>query len=243
MSPTTKYTNTGKWPKNIPELTPEEQKISDDFMNYWLTVLPNQYGIIEKFNHGFPASIQPPAGAKTLEVGAGRCTHIDWEPNERQEDYYAIEFRHNIAEEARQNYPRINILEADCQKQLPFAEGYFARVLAIHVLEHLTDLPSTLNEVNRLLDPGNGKFIFVIPCLNSWAYKLAQKISAARIFRKRYNRDYSWFINREHINSPEEILPEVLKRFTIERISYFPSRLSFKHLNLCLGVVCSPIKT
>lgn len=235
--------NIGKWPKTIPALAPEDQKISDDFMNYWLTILPNRYGIIEKFNHGFPAAIQAVEGGKTLEIGAGRCTHVDWEPTERQEDYYAVEFRHNIVKEARQRYTRINIVEANCQQQLPFADGFFARILAIHVLEHLTDLPSTLDEARRLLDPHKGKLIFVIPCLNSWAYKLAQKISAARIFRKRYNRDYSWFINREHINSPEEILPEVAKNFTIERISYFPSRMSFKHLNLCLAVVCSPNKT
>jgi len=137
-------------------------------------------------------------------------------------------------------YPRINVVEADCQQKLPFTNGYFERVLAIHVLEHLPNLPGALQEVQRLLNTPTGKFIFIIPCLNSLAYKFAQKISAARIFRKRYGRDYSWFINREHINSPEEILPEVSKSFNIEQITYFPSYLPIKHLNLCVGVICSP---
>lgn len=232
--------NTGKWPKDIPSLTAEEQQISNDFMHYWLKLLPKQYGAIEKFNHGFPASIQPPPGKRTLEIGAGRCTHVEWEPPDRHEDYFAVEFRRNIVDEAQKNYPRINIVEADCQKTLPFTDGFFSRVLAIHVLEHLPNLPATLSEVHRLLDHRDGKFIFVIPCLNSLAYKFAQKISAARIFRKRYNRDYRWFINREHINSPEEILPEIAKNFQIERTSYFPSYLAINHLNLCLGVVCTP---
>jgi SAM-dependent methyltransferase len=233
------YSNTHQWPKNIPPLSPEDRKISDDFMNYWLKVLPNQFGIIEKFNHGFPAATQPDPGQKTLEIGAGRCSHVDWEPPDRHEDYYAVEYRQNIVHDARKKYPRINIVEADCQQKLPFSDGYFARILAIHVLEHLPNLPSALQEVRRLLS-NTGKFIFVIPCLNSLTYKFAQRISAARIFRKRYNRDYSWFINREHINSPEEILPEIAKSFHIDQLAHFPSYLPIKHLNLCLGVICSP---
>jgi len=68
-----------KWPKTIRPLTPEEQKISDDFMNHWLEILPGKYGIVEKFNHGFPASERPKNFLRTLEIGAGRCGHLKYE--------------------------------------------------------------------------------------------------------------------------------------------------------------------
>lgn len=230
-----RYTNTCQWPKIIPTLSQEDQAISDDFMNHWLTVLPGKYGVIETFNHGFPASIKVPG--RTLEIGAGRCKHFEWETEEAKETYCAVEFRKNIADDARKLYPSIHVVEADCQKSLPFPNGHFSRVLAIHVLEHLDNLPAALTEAARVLDI-DGKFVFVIPCLNSLAYKFAQKISAARIFKQRYGRDYNWFIDREHINSPEEIIPEVEKSFTVEQIRRFPLNLPISNLNICMAVVC-----
>src|SRR5690349_20198224 len=44
----------GKWPKTFPPLTEEQKRISDDFMKAWHEVLPQKYGVIEKFNHGYP---------------------------------------------------------------------------------------------------------------------------------------------------------------------------------------------
>src|SRR5437868_733101 len=44
------------WPKSIPELTPEQKRISDDFMRYWHEVLPKKYGVVDDFNHGYPVS-------------------------------------------------------------------------------------------------------------------------------------------------------------------------------------------
>jgi ubiquinone/menaquinone biosynthesis C-methylase UbiE len=34
---------------------------------------------------------------------------------------------------------------------MPFEDGYFDRVIAIHVLEHLPDLPRALREISRLM--------------------------------------------------------------------------------------------
>ena len=41
------------WPKAIPSLTPEQQRISDDFMRYWHEVLPRRYGLVEEFNQRY----------------------------------------------------------------------------------------------------------------------------------------------------------------------------------------------
>ena len=34
------------WPKILPELTSEQERISDDFMHYWHEVLPKRYGVV-----------------------------------------------------------------------------------------------------------------------------------------------------------------------------------------------------
>src|SRR4051794_39473182 len=38
------------WPKTLPPLTEQQKAISDDWMRYWHSILPNKYGVIEKFN-------------------------------------------------------------------------------------------------------------------------------------------------------------------------------------------------
>jgi SAM-dependent methyltransferase len=231
-----------KWPKTIRPLTPEEQKISDDFMNHWLEILPGKYGIVEKFNHGFPASERPKNFLRTLEIGAGRCGHLKYEnlTSEQRKNYFAVEYRSNIASYLRIQFPEIQIVEADCQKRMDFEDGFFDRVLAIHVLEHLPDLPSAIKEVHRLLCLERGVFVFVIPCIGGLLYRFAQTISAGRIFKKRYGLPYSSFIDREHINTPKEVFEEVGKYFSISRRTFFPSLLPSNHMNVCIGAVGRP---
>ena len=64
-----------KWPKQLPELTDEQRRIKDDWMKYWLGVLPNRYAAIERFNHGYPVRSCRPGG-RVLEIGAGVGEHI-----------------------------------------------------------------------------------------------------------------------------------------------------------------------
>jgi SAM-dependent methyltransferase len=232
------------WPKTVKPLTEKEQAISDDFMNHWLQILPGKYGIVERFNHGFPASVRPKGFLRTLEIGAGRCEHLKYEAltAEQRREYYAVEFRHNIAQSIRTKFPDIQVVEADCQSRLNFPDGFFDRILAIHVLEHLPNLPAALQEARRLLNPQRGVLVFVIPCIGGMLYKFAQRISAARIFEKRYGMPYSWFIDREHINPPKEVFREVKKYFDVDKASYFPSFLPFLHTNVCIGAVARPRK-
>ena len=68
------------------------------------------------------------------------------------------------------------------------------------------------------------------------AASIARRISAQRIFTQRYKQSYDWFIKREHINSPTEILSQLDKHFTIRERSFFPFRVPVVDLNLCIGL-------
>ena len=50
---------------------------------------------------------------------------------------------------------------------LPFKNGVFDKVVASHVLEHIPDIVSTLNEVYRVLK-WNGDFIVEVPEFPHW---------------------------------------------------------------------------
>jgi SAM-dependent methyltransferase len=239
---------TAKWPKILPPLTAEQKQISDDFMKRWHEELAgrSRYGLIETFNHNFPVKYSRPNFNTTLELGAGLGEHIHYEKltPEQEENYHANEFRENMAAEIRKRFPRVQTVVGDCQQPFAFADGFFDRVIAVHVLEHLPNLPATIRESYRLLDKERGRFLIVIPCEGSPAYSVARKLSAERVYRKRFGGSYKWLYTREHINLPHEILAELAPYFTIEARSFFPLPfLPFVFNNLVIGLSLAPRPT
>lgn len=233
-----------KWPKILPALNAEQQRISDDFMAHWHTVLPSRYGIIDEFNHRYPVKHAPANFDYTLEIGAGLGEHLKYEKltPEQRKNYFCLDLRANMVEMLRQTHPDVQAIIHDCQVPLTmFADGYFDRILAIHVLEHLPNLPSTIREVYRLIDKHKGVFSVVIPCEGGLAYGLARRVSAQRIFEKRYKQPYRWFIEREHINVASEILEELQPYFEIVHQTLFPLPfLPVQTLNLVIGLTLRP---
>jgi ubiquinone/menaquinone biosynthesis C-methylase UbiE len=232
-----------KWPKLFPELTAEQKWISNDFMHYWHTVIPKKYKIIENFNHNYVVHNAPAQFINTLEIGAGLGEHIFYEKltSEQRANYVALELRENMAEEIKNRHPDIKVLVGDCQQTISAPSYEFDRVVAIHVLEHLPNLPQAIKEIYRVCHKSQSVFSVVIPCEGGLLYSLARKISAQRIFEKRYKQPYQWFIEREHVNKPEEILEELLSYFTLKSRQFFPFLfLPFIWCNLFIGLTFTP---
>lgn len=238
VSPDDMTAPVSKWPKQLPPLSPEQQRIRDEYVAYWHTVLPRRFGAVETFNHGWPAALRR-RGERTLEIGAGLGEHLEFEPTPESGEYVAVELREPMADEIRQRYPNVEVVTGDCQQRLPFEDGSFDRVMAIHVLEHLPDLPAALSELHRLVRP-DGRFVTVIPCEGGLAYSLARRISAQRVFEKRYNMSYDWFIASEHINMPDEIVEECDRYFTLMSRRFFPLRVPIVTANLVIGLEYVP---
>ena len=125
----------------------------------------------------------------------------------QEAEYYALELRDNMSRRIKERFPRIHVVTGDCQKRLDFPDGHFDRILAIHVLEHLPDLPAAIREAYRVCDKDRGWFYVVIPCEGSLAYSLARRISAQRFFESVISNP-TGRNQREHINRPHEILAE-----------------------------------
>jgi SAM-dependent methyltransferase len=232
------------WPKKLPTLTAEQARIREDFMKHWHEVLPQRYSAIESFNHRYPLrdlNGSATGNRRTLEIGAGLGEHLAYEQLNGV-DYYALELREEMAERIRERFPNVKTIVGDIQQALDFPQHHFDRVVAIHVLEHLPDLPSALKEIHRLLSP-KGRFDVVIPCEGGAAYTLARRISAQRIFEKRYKMSYDWFIKSEHINVPHEILRELKRYFRIDNSRHFPLMIPSVTMNLVIGLRLSPLSS
>jgi SAM-dependent methyltransferase len=231
-----------KWPKEFPPLSPEDKRICDDFMEHWHEIFPNRYSIADRFGHQYVARRRPSHFVRTLEIGAGLGEHLHYETltDDQARQYVAVETRQNMAQRIQQSFPKIQTYVGDCQARLDFPDGHFDRIIAIHVLEHLPNLPAAIREMHRLCDRKVGTFTIVIPCEGSLAYSLARQISAKRIFQKRYKRPYHIFISREHINLPWEILGELKPYFETTQMTYFPIPLKFEFCNLFIGATLRP---
>ncbi len=227
------------WPKQLPVLTPEQTRIREDFVKFWHETLPrSSYSLVETFNQRYPLRNWRRKDARILEIGAGLGEHIAYE-RMHNANYYALELRKDMAQQITKRFPEVTTIIGDIQQPLDFAPQYFDRVIAIHVLEHLPDLPAALNEVYRLLRP-DGRFDVVIPCEGGTTYTLARNISARRLFEKRYSMSYTWFVQSEHVNTPDEILTELKQRFIVNHSCYFPLLVPSIALNLVIGLRLSP---
>ncbi len=222
------------WPKAVARLSDEQRRIQDDWMRHFHEQLSDEHRRIASFNHGYAA--RSARSGRTLEIGAGLGEHLHYEDLSTHE-YYAVELRENMAEAIRRDFPTVVTLVADCQQRLPYDHASFDRAIAIHVLEHLPNLPAALDEIVRLLKPG-GVFAVVIPCEGGFGYRMGRRLTSQRAFERRYNTSYDWFIESEHVNQAWEIIRELRNRFDFADVTYFPSHIPLVDLNLLVGVTC-----
>jgi ubiquinone/menaquinone biosynthesis C-methylase UbiE len=223
-----------KWPKTIPELSPEQQKAREGFMLGWHQILPNKYSIVEKFNHAWVAKLPLPSPCKTLEIGAGLGEHFFWEDVSKQ-DYYQLEYREEFCKILRDNTKSDLVVCGDIQERTPFEDKTFDRLVIIHVLEHLPRLPDALRESSRILKD-DGVFDIVLPCEGGIAYTMARRISAQRYFEKTFKMDYGPIWRSEHINTGQEVMDAISCFFEVESSSYFPLKIPVQTVNLCIAL-------
>jgi SAM-dependent methyltransferase len=216
---------TYKWPKKRPVMSADQLNLLHRWNEYWLPIMNNSFGPVHRFNHGFPLRSASPV-AKTLEIGIGEGSHARIE---QSENYFGVDRDTSLIRE------RARVAGADVDVGLPFKSSIFDRVLAIHVLEHLANLPHALAEVVRVMKPG-GVFSVVIPCEGGIAYTLGRNITSRRIFERKFGKNFDWIMAYDHVNTSWEILSEVRKKFCSVRTVYFPTRVPSVHVNLLIGM-------
>ena len=216
---------TYKWPKKRPILSADQLDLLHRWNEYWLPIMNSGFGPVRTFNHGFPLRTASPR-AKTLEIGIGEGSHARIE---QSGNYFGVDRDTSL------NPERGKVAGADIDVGLPFGSSIFDRVLAIHVLEHLANLPHALAEVARVMKP-DGVFSVVIPCEGGIAYALGRTLTSRRIFERKFGKNFDWIMAYDHVNTASEILSEVRKRFRSVRTVYFPTRVPSVHTNLLIGI-------
>jgi SAM-dependent methyltransferase len=221
------------WPKNPPPLTADQEAAREAYRMLWHQRMPTKYAVVERFNHGFPVRLPLKTGSVTLEIGAGLGAHAEFEDLTRQ-NYHFLEYREEFCKEIRQKHPSADVRCGDIEKRQPWADGYFDRIVAIHVLEHLRNLPLAIQEISRLLK-ADGALDIVIPCEGGFAHSLGRKITAERLFRKNFKMDFTPIRKNEHVNTYQEIMSVLRVDFAIQESEFFPLKIPLHNLNFCAG--------
>jgi 2-polyprenyl-3-methyl-5-hydroxy-6-metoxy-1,4-benzoquinol methylase len=226
-----------KWPKPTQKKNKYQQEVDVDWQAYFYGINRKQYSAFVNFGHQYVTRHHKPDFVTTLEVGAGVGEHFHYEhlTPEQKKNYWVNEISPEKIKELNQRWPFAKVVDIDCQKKLPFKEGFFDRILAIHVLEHLENLPAFLKEADRLMSPGGQMFV-VLPC-EGWLYTLIRWFTTQRMFESRYEMPYREYLGFEHINTVAEVVAEVRRVFDIENRHWWPLMLPSHHFNFCLGMV------
>jgi SAM-dependent methyltransferase len=226
------------WPKVRKELTVDQQAIMEDWYSEFLgKILPEKFGWVDKVNHSY-ALRSAATGLRTLEIGPGNGSHIAREDLSEQREYVVLELRESLSAQIGAKYPNLRVVVGDCQSRLEFEDDAFDRVLAIHVLEHLENLPAALREISRVMRKF-ARFSVVIPCEGGWAYSLGRRLTIQRTFEKRYKMPYDWMIRYEHINKAQEVVDELKKVFRVVDRKFYPIGLPSVNLNVVMGMTLS----
>lgn len=224
------------WPKSLPLLTADQQRIRDQFMAEWLAHLPKTYGRLESFNQSYVCRHLPPEPWRVLEIGAGIGAHLQHEPSNWQE-YTVVELRPEFVNSLKERFRGIRVICRDIQDGIDAGSGSFNRIMAIHVLEHLPDLPRAIREIKRLLSQ-DGVFTAVIPCEGGVLYEMARELTTRRQFETRYDTSYDWFARSEHVSKAWEILRLLENEFRVIEKIHWPLHIPSIAGNLVVGVTC-----
>ena len=221
------------WPKVPPALSAEQLAAREKYMRLWHEQLPQKYGVVERFNHGFAAGLALPTPCRTIEIGAGLGEHAAYEKLDRQQ-YHFLEYREEFCRELKRRYPNFPVIQGDIHERQAYPDAHFDRIVAIHVLEHLVDLPAAVGEIRRLLKD-DGVFDVVLPCEGGLAHSLGRKLTAQRLFEKNFAMDFTPIRRNEHVSTFREILTVLETHFRVDKQRFFPAAIPYYQLNFCAG--------
>jgi ubiquinone/menaquinone biosynthesis C-methylase UbiE len=171
---------------------------------------------------------------EVLELGSGDGMHLDFVTHQYV-NYLLTDESHAMLNRARQRHKdnaRVKFRTMDARK-IDLPSNSIDRIVAVHVLEHLTDPHLVLAEWNRVLRTG-GVLSIILPSDPGIAWRLG-RLLGPRSKWKRLGVFYDYWMAREHVNSIFNL--RTLIRYYFEYVDeyWYPFRIPAADLNLIYG--------
>ncbi|MGN6377580.1 MAG: class I SAM-dependent methyltransferase [Gaiellales bacterium] len=136
------------------------------------------------FSPGFFEAIVPPAGGRTLEIGCGEGRVVR-DLASRGHSVVGIDASPEMLRHAREADPGGEYVRCDAA-QLPFADESFDLAVAYNSLMDVDDLPGTIAEAARVLEPGGALCICVTHPINDAGLFASREPDAEFVITDRY---------------------------------------------------------
>lgn len=171
--------------------------------------------------------------SRVLEVGAGTGTHFPHVQN--CDEYVMTDGNAEMLRIASHKYPEALssgalVLESQDATSLTYPDNSFDRLIATHVLEHLINPVSVLNEWNRVVRPG-GLLSIALPCDPGILWRLGRHMGPRRN-AIRSGIAYDYLMATEHINSIFNLVTMIRYHFDLVHENWYPLRIPLPDLNL-----------
>ncbi len=170
---------------------------------------------------------------KVLEVGAGTGEHFRF-VSHRYDEYYLTDQSDDMLDSARKKYSTVTkeklLFEKQDATRLTYPDNSFDRLIATHVLEHLPNPVSVLQEWDRLVRNG-GLISIVLPCDPGMLWRLGRYFGPRRNAR-RLGMEYDYLMATEHINSIYNLVVLIRYHFPMAREVWYPVKFPLPDLNL-----------
>ncbi len=191
----------------------------------------------ERGSHSWIANL-PLNRDKVLEIGAGGGEHIEFEKGKMNlKNYTALDIDKNFLNIISQRYPDVDLVESKADKT-PFEDSTFTTIIAHGVLEHISSLDSTLQEVSRILKD-DGKFVVLVPANGNFTINLFKLLVTYPSLKIRGIKRPSYIWHFENANSLTRIQVYLEKNFLIEKTVSLPFKALPRFLSPLIGYVCS----
>jgi len=119
---------------------------------------------------------------------------------------------------------------------LPFEDNSMDRVIATHVLEHVKDPVSALEEWVRVTRPG-GVISLILPSDPGFAWRLGRALGPRRKAEKN-GLPYDYYMAIEHINAIFNLREVIAFHFPKRTEKWWPFHVAIPDINLIYGVNC-----
>ncbi|MEH6626483.1 MAG: class I SAM-dependent methyltransferase [Motiliproteus sp.] len=192
-------------------------------------VLSQSHQLIERDfgpDHYFPT---------VVEVGAGTGQHLN-SLRHRFDRYQMTDLSTHFLEQIdipEQHKARVEIAKEDATA-LSYKDDSVDRLIACHVLEHLSDPHQVLREWVRVLRPG-GVLSIVLPCDPGLLWRLGRTLGPRRN-AEAAGIAYDYWMAREHINAISNLTALLNYYFDRPNARWWPTKLPSVDFNLIYGV-------
>lgn len=173
---------------------------------------------------------------RVLEVGSGLMAHFGY-VRHHFDEYIASDHDAKVIEllKRRTFDERVSFLKLDGAK-LPFDNDSVDRLIATHVLEHVSNPTQVLEEWARVVRPG-GVISLILPCDPGFSWRLGRSFGPRRRAIQ-IGLPYDYYMALEHKNSIHNLINILEFHFPIRNEKWWPLKFKSVDLNLIYGVNC-----